>query len=98
MRIGARFVELDVTSDDSVSAAATAIEADGGLDVLINNAGIAERTPTGSYVPTPTRPPIRCDRPSRPTSSVWCASSAHSYRCWRSRASQPSSTSVAHFR
>ena len=51
MRIGARFVELDVTSDDSVSAAALAIEADGGLDVLINNAGVAERTPAGSYAP-----------------------------------------------
>jgi NAD(P)-dependent dehydrogenase (short-subunit alcohol dehydrogenase family) len=51
LRIGARFVELDVTSDDSVSAAANAIEADGGLDVLINNAGVAERTPAGSYVP-----------------------------------------------
>ena len=51
MRIGARFVELDVTSDDSVSAAATAIEGDGGLDVLINNAGVAERTSLGGYVP-----------------------------------------------
>ena len=50
MRIGARFVELDVTDDASVSAAATAIAADGGLDVLINNAGIAERTPAGDFL------------------------------------------------
>ncbi|WP_243062787.1 SDR family NAD(P)-dependent oxidoreductase [Humibacter sp. RRB41] len=39
--LGARFVQLDVTDDASVAAALTAIEADGGLDVLINNAGIA---------------------------------------------------------
>ncbi len=39
--IGARFVQLDVTDDASVIAALKQIEADGGLDVLINNAGIA---------------------------------------------------------
>jgi NAD(P)-dependent dehydrogenase (short-subunit alcohol dehydrogenase family) len=37
-RLGARFVQLDVTDDASVAAAAKAIEADGGLDVLVNNA------------------------------------------------------------
>ncbi|MDL2075023.1 SDR family oxidoreductase [Streptomyces sp. GXMU-J15] len=42
-RLGARFVLLDVTDDASVTAAARTIEADGGLDVLINNAGIEER-------------------------------------------------------
>jgi hypothetical protein len=50
MRIGARFVELDVTDDASVSAAATTIAVDGGLDVLINNAGVAERTSAGEYL------------------------------------------------
>ncbi|MBO0877003.1 MAG: SDR family oxidoreductase [Pseudonocardia sp.] len=40
-RLGARVVQLDVTDDASVTAAAKAIEADGGLDVLVNNAGIA---------------------------------------------------------
>ncbi|WP_248965613.1 SDR family NAD(P)-dependent oxidoreductase [Sphaerisporangium perillae] len=40
-QLGARVVQLDVTDDASVEAAAKAIEADGGLDVLVNNAGIA---------------------------------------------------------
>lgn len=38
--LGGRFVALDVTDDASVAAAAAAIAAAGGLDVLINNAGI----------------------------------------------------------
>jgi NAD(P)-dependent dehydrogenase (short-subunit alcohol dehydrogenase family) len=42
-QLGARAVQLDVTDDASVDAAAKAIEADRGLDVLINNAGIEER-------------------------------------------------------
>jgi NAD(P)-dependent dehydrogenase (short-subunit alcohol dehydrogenase family) len=37
-----RFVQLDVTDEDSVEAAAKQVEADAGrLDVLVNNAGIA---------------------------------------------------------
>ena len=39
-RVGARFVQLDVTDDGSVAAAFAQIEAGGGLDVLVNNAGI----------------------------------------------------------
>jgi NAD(P)-dependent dehydrogenase (short-subunit alcohol dehydrogenase family) len=50
-RLGARFVLLDVTDDATVDAAAKAIEADGGLDVLINNAGIEARV-EGNAVPT----------------------------------------------
>lgn len=42
-RLGARTVQLDTTDDASVQAAAAAIEAAGGLDVLINNAGVEER-------------------------------------------------------
>jgi NAD(P)-dependent dehydrogenase (short-subunit alcohol dehydrogenase family) len=42
-RLGARMVVLDVTDDGSVEAAAKTIEAEGGLDVLINNAGIEGR-------------------------------------------------------
>ncbi|MGF1424922.1 SDR family oxidoreductase [Kitasatospora sp. LaBMicrA B282] len=38
--LGARLVQLDVTDDASVTAAAQLIEADGGLDVLVNNAGV----------------------------------------------------------
>jgi NAD(P)-dependent dehydrogenase (short-subunit alcohol dehydrogenase family) len=39
--LGARFVELDVTDHDSVAGAARQVAAEGGLDVLVNNAGIA---------------------------------------------------------
>ena len=42
--LGARFVQLDVTDDASVEAAVKTVEADGGLDVLVNNAGIEEYT------------------------------------------------------
>jgi NAD(P)-dependent dehydrogenase (short-subunit alcohol dehydrogenase family) len=38
--LGGRFVQIDVTDDASVTAAAETIAAAGGLDVLINNAGI----------------------------------------------------------
>jgi NAD(P)-dependent dehydrogenase (short-subunit alcohol dehydrogenase family) len=49
-RLGAPMVLIDVTDDASVAAAAKAIEADGGLDVLVNNAGIEMRT-EGNAVP-----------------------------------------------
>ncbi|MFG1807941.1 SDR family NAD(P)-dependent oxidoreductase [Streptomyces sp. NPDC049040] len=39
-RLGARAVLLDVTDDASVAAAVRTVEAAGGLDVLVNNAGI----------------------------------------------------------
>ena len=39
--LGARFIQLDVTDDDSVQAAAAALRDEvGSLDVLVNNAGI----------------------------------------------------------
>ncbi|MDQ6657912.1 MAG: SDR family NAD(P)-dependent oxidoreductase [Actinomycetota bacterium] len=41
--LGARFVQLDVTDDASVAAALALIDVEGGLDVLVNNAGIAKR-------------------------------------------------------
>jgi NAD(P)-dependent dehydrogenase (short-subunit alcohol dehydrogenase family) len=44
--LGARFVQLDVTDDASIAAAVATIEQAGGLDVLVNNAGISGgRTP-----------------------------------------------------
>ena len=41
-RLGGTFLHIDVTDDDSVAAAAETIAANGGLDVLINNAGISQ--------------------------------------------------------
>ncbi|GAA3549510.1 SDR family NAD(P)-dependent oxidoreductase [Nonomuraea rosea] len=48
--LGARMVLIDVTDDASVLAAAKSIEADGGLDVLVSNAGIEGRTPEGGVI------------------------------------------------
>lgn len=45
--LGARFVQLDVTDDVSVAAAFAQIEAEGGLDGLVNNAGIASLARNG---------------------------------------------------
>jgi NAD(P)-dependent dehydrogenase (short-subunit alcohol dehydrogenase family) len=46
-RLGARFVPIDVTDDDSVARAAEDVEAhEGRIDTLINNAGIL-----GSHIP-----------------------------------------------
>jgi NAD(P)-dependent dehydrogenase (short-subunit alcohol dehydrogenase family) len=46
----ARLVQIDVTDDASVEAAAKAIEAEGGLDVLVNNAGIEARTASNGII------------------------------------------------
>ncbi|HWB35341.1 MAG TPA: SDR family NAD(P)-dependent oxidoreductase [Rugosimonospora sp.] len=51
--LGARFVRLDVTDDASVAAALARIGADGGLDVLVNNAGIARRAGGGEALDGP---------------------------------------------
>ncbi|MEU5237481.1 SDR family NAD(P)-dependent oxidoreductase [Streptomyces lydicus] len=49
-QLGARTILIDVTDDASVAAAAQAVEADGGLDVLVNNAGVEARTPDGGVI------------------------------------------------
>lgn len=49
-QLGARMVVLDVTDDASVTAAAEAIAAEGGLDVLVNNAGIEGGRVDGNIV------------------------------------------------
>ena len=51
---GIRAVQLDVTDDGSVAAAFAAIQADGPVEVLVNNAGITgagsvEETPLATY-------------------------------------------------
>lgn len=48
--LGARLLVLDVTDDASVTAAAKTVEADGGLDVLVNNAGIEARGPGNAVI------------------------------------------------
>jgi NAD(P)-dependent dehydrogenase (short-subunit alcohol dehydrogenase family) len=55
--LGARFVVLDVTDDASVTAAAEHVAAEGGLDVLINNAGIS-----GGLQPVPEVTPDDVER------------------------------------
>ncbi|MHA3021941.1 SDR family NAD(P)-dependent oxidoreductase [Mycobacterium sp. BMJ-28] len=52
-RLGARLVQLDVTDDESVSAAAHLVAELGGLDVLVNNAGIEGRGPDNGIVGAP---------------------------------------------
>ena len=49
--LGARFVQLDVTDDASVEAAAADVAAhEGAIDVLVNNAGVLGRVgPIGEY-------------------------------------------------
>ncbi|MDT3400050.1 SDR family NAD(P)-dependent oxidoreductase [Streptomyces sp. B1866] len=49
-RLGARAVQLDVTDDASVAAAVRVVEADGGLDVLVNNAGVQAEMTDGKVV------------------------------------------------
>jgi NAD(P)-dependent dehydrogenase (short-subunit alcohol dehydrogenase family) len=51
--LGARFVQIDVTDDESVARAVADVEQhEGALDVLINNAGVAGSMETGGN-PTP---------------------------------------------
>jgi NAD(P)-dependent dehydrogenase (short-subunit alcohol dehydrogenase family) len=54
--LGGRFVQIDITDDASVAAARDTIAAAGGLDVLVNNAGILG---TQSPVPETTADDLR---------------------------------------
>ena len=49
-RLGARLVVLDVTDGDSVASAVKTVEAAGGLDVLVNNAGVEGRGPGNAVI------------------------------------------------
>ena len=49
-RLGARLVVLDVTDGESVAAAVRTVEAAGGLDVLVNNAGVEGRGPGNAVI------------------------------------------------
>ncbi|MET7301471.1 SDR family NAD(P)-dependent oxidoreductase [Embleya sp. NPDC005575] len=49
-RLGARAVRLDITDDASVAAAVRVVEAEGGLDVLVNNAGVQAEMTDGRVV------------------------------------------------
>ena len=49
-RLGARLVALDVTDGESVAAAVRTVEAAGGLDVLVNNAGVEGRGPGNAVI------------------------------------------------
>jgi NAD(P)-dependent dehydrogenase (short-subunit alcohol dehydrogenase family) len=49
-QLGAQAVQLDVTDDASVAAAVEVIETGGGLDVLINNAGVQAEMSDGDVV------------------------------------------------
>jgi NAD(P)-dependent dehydrogenase (short-subunit alcohol dehydrogenase family) len=50
-RLGARFVQLDVTDDASVLAAAETIRAEAGhLDILVNNAGVLGEVTSPEYM------------------------------------------------
>ena len=55
--LGARFVVLDVTDDGSVAAAVETVAAEGGLDVLVNNAGIS-----GGFISLPDVTPEQVER------------------------------------
>ena len=74
--LGARFVALDVTDDASVAAAAEHVAAEGGLDVLVNNAGIS-----GGFNPLPESRRRTSSACSRRTCSASCASRRRSCRC-----------------
>jgi NAD(P)-dependent dehydrogenase (short-subunit alcohol dehydrogenase family) len=54
--LGARFVQVDVTDDAGVAVAAERVAAAGGLDVLVNNAGISGgRKPISEITPADVR-------------------------------------------
>jgi NAD(P)-dependent dehydrogenase (short-subunit alcohol dehydrogenase family) len=75
--LGARFVELDVTDERGVHAAAERVAAESGsLDVLVNNAGIS-----GDHKPVDEVTARTSSASSTRTSSASCARRARSNRC-----------------
>jgi NAD(P)-dependent dehydrogenase (short-subunit alcohol dehydrogenase family) len=78
--LGARFIQLDVTDDHSVAAAEERVAAQGGLDVLVNNAGIVGPRKAFAEV---TAEDVRVT--SRRMCSDSCASRRRSSRCSSAR-------------
>ena len=86
--LGARFVQIDVTDDDSVAAAAADVEQhEGSIDVLINNAGI--HGPHGDPSELTGDDVLSV---STSTSSAWCGRPPRSCRCCAGRPTRSSST------
>jgi len=95
-QLGVRAVQLDVTDDESVKAAAKAVEADGGLDVLVNNAGVAaEWRDTGVVIGAADVTADLMRRTFETNVFVPCASCTHFFPCCGTPPLRSWSTSAA---
>ncbi|MER5951457.1 SDR family NAD(P)-dependent oxidoreductase [Streptomyces sp. NPDC001904] len=92
--LGARHVVIDVTDEDSVAAAAAAIEADGGLDVLVNNAGIEGRT-AGNGIVAPADETVETLRPLFETNVFGTLRVTHAFLPLLNRSAAPVIVNVA---
>ncbi|MEV3860862.1 SDR family NAD(P)-dependent oxidoreductase [Streptomyces sp. NPDC050095] len=86
--LGARHVVIDVTDEASVAAAAAVIEADGGLDVLVNNAGIEGRA-AGNGIVAPADETVDTLRPLFETNVFGTLRVTHAFLPLLSRSAAP---------